>query len=149
MSNAPLDENDFEDFLDRQGADPARWPPAAHAQATALLRSSARARALLAEAQRLEEGLADAFRSVPAPPGLAARILANVSAVPQGGTWTERLAIWMAGTIWRPVGLASLPLILGFALGMGFAPDTADLEAQVLIVLSDTGFANLELGDEP
>ena len=149
MSNAPFDENDFEDFLDRQGADPARWSPAAHSRATALLRSSARARAVLAEAQRLEEVLGDAFPSLPAPPGLAARILAKASEAPQGGTWTERLTIWMAGAIWRPVGLASLPLILGFALGMGFAPGTADLEAQVLIVLSDTGFANLELGDEP
>lgn len=149
MSNAPFDENDFEDFLDRQGADPARWPPAAHSRATALLRSSARARALLAEAQRLEEALGDAFPWAQAPPGLAARILAKVSEAPQGGAWSERLATWMAGAIWRPVGLASLPLILGFATGMSFAPDTVDLEAQVLIALSDTGFANLELGDEP
>lgn len=149
MSNAPFNENYFQDFLDRQGADPDRWPPAAHEQATALLRSSARARALFAEAQRLEEVLGDAFPSLPAPPGLAARILATVSEAPQAGTWTERLATWMAGAIWRPVGLASLPLLLGFALGMSFTPDTADLEAQVLIALSDTGFANLELGDEP
>ena len=34
---------------------------------------------------------------------------------------------------WRPVGAACVPLALGFALGLGGAEDTADLEDSVLV----------------
>ena len=67
----------------------------------------------------------------------------------EGNVWAEGLAAWLAERLWRPVGLACAPLLVGLAMGMGFADDTQALQAQMLIAFSENGFAHMELGDEP
>ena len=69
-----MTENDFEDLLDRRGADLASWPEQAAAEA--LLARSGAARAMLKQAQELATLLDDAFLAV-APVGLKTRILAE------------------------------------------------------------------------
>ena len=218
MSNAPFDESDFEDLLDRQGADPARWPLAERTRANALLQASPQAQALLAEAQRLAEALDQAFPPMPVPAALESRILAGISrpsaeavqggafsrgargdtprkkrafsggarggtphmeGVLSGGTqeetprmesalsggrdtprmesaatdwgknWAEWLAAWLMARLWRPVGIACAPFLIGFAMGMGFVEDPSDLDEQILIAFSEAGVASMELGDVP
>ena len=170
MNNAPFGEKDLENLLDRRGTDAARWPAAVRPYAAALLEASPRARALLAEARRLEQALDEAFPQTSAPAGLEARILAETSRRPaeanretighpvsanaapeasEGNVWAEGLAAWLAERLWRPVGLACAPLLVGLAMGMGFADDTQALQAQMLIAFSENGFAHMELGDEP
>ena len=175
MSNAPFDESDFENLLDRQGADPARWPAAERTRANALLQASPQAQALLAEAQRLAEALDQAFPPMPAPAALESRILAGIShpsaeavqggafsrgargdtprmkraAADQGENWAEWLAAWLMARLWRPVGIACAPFLIGFAMGMGFVEDTSDLDEQILIAFSEAGVASMELGDAP
>ena len=205
MSNAPFDESDFENLLDRQGADPARWPPAERVRASALLQASPQAQALLAEAQQLAEALDQAFPPMPAPAGLESRILAGISrpsseeirggafsggarggtprmerafsrgargdaphmerafsegareetprmeraAADRGEDWAEWLAAWLMARLWRPVGIACAPFLIGFAMGMGFVEDTSDLDGQMLIAFSEAGVASMELGDTP
>lgn len=158
MGNAPFDESDFENLLDCQGADPARWPAAERTRANALLQASPQAQALLAEAQRLGETLDQAFPPMPAPAALESRILAGISrpsaeavegATDQGEDWAEWLAAWLMARLWRPAGIACAPFLIGFAMGMGFVEDTADLDEQMLIAFSEAGVASMELGDAP
>ncbi len=138
----PIDINDFEDALDRHGADSSLWPETVRIRATALLESSARARDLLAEAKRLQQALSDALPTVPAPPGLKTRILANL---PRRDPWLE----WLTMKRWRLVALACVPLALGFAVGLNVVEDTASWEDRVLVAFSETEFAEFELpGDE-
>ena len=137
--NHSINDADFEDALDRHGADPARWPEPLRAQLSAWLDTSPSAQASFAEARRLEEELAATFATVPVPLGLKTRILARVS---PREPWLD----WLTKQIWRPVGLACVPLALGFALGMGVADDTGDLEDSVLVAFSDpTDFVDTDL----
>lgn len=141
MPNAtPLQNADLDELLSRHGAKPSRWPAEARAPAEALLRNSASARALVAEAERLERGL-DAMPTHPVPIGLRTRILAN--ARPQDA-WLR----WLTTSLWRPASLACLPLLLGIALGANVAGDTGDLEDRVLVAFSAGAFADDALIDE-
>ena len=74
---------DFQDALDRFGADLGRWPAVERALGEALLRSDPSLGALVAEARRLKALVASA-PPVRAPAGLADRIvrLAAASAPP-------------------------------------------------------------------
>ncbi|WP_346908238.1 hypothetical protein [uncultured Roseibium sp.] len=70
--------SDFQERVDRHGADLARWSPEDVAPARALLGQSERARQLLREADELS-ALFKASSQVKAPSGLADRILARLS----------------------------------------------------------------------
>lgn len=143
MNEVPLAETDFEELLDRLGADLPSWPAPLQAQANALLARSAMARELLAEAERLQSAF-DALPTPALPPGLRNRIVASAARRPG---WFD----WLTVSTWRPASLACIPLLLGFAVGAGFADDTADLEESVLVAFTDTAFADYmgyELGDD-
>lgn len=66
---------DFQDALDRFGADLSRWPTAQRTLGEAMLRTEPSARAMLDEARRLRALLAGAPSHVSAPRGLADRIM--------------------------------------------------------------------------
>lgn len=138
-----MDQDAFESALDRYGPELRRWPDAAAAQASSLIDSSARARALLAEARELESALDDALTAGPAPFGLETRLLANL---PRREAWIE----WLTIKTWRPVCLAFVPLLAGFGIGVNFAEDPADFEQDALVALFDPGeISRLALpGDE-
>ena len=148
-----MDIETLEDALDRHGPDVDRWPDAHAAEARSLVESSARARDLLAEARELDAALLDVLSNVPAPLGLKTRILANL---PEREAWLE----WFGVKAWRPVGLALVPLLVGFSVGVNVAAvgsDTAeyaeDTENDVLLALFDPDeLARFELpgaGNEP
>lgn len=137
MSNKPFSEREFEDLLDRHGADLAHWPQRDQGPAKTLLEDSPTAQALLADARQLQAAL----QTLPAPTtpvGLHGRIVAN--AQPRLA-WLD----WLTTNAWRPASLACVPLLLGFVLGSGVAEDTADLEDSVLVAFADADFADYEL----
>lgn len=128
-----MDDDTFEQSLDRFGPDLERWPdPQANAART-LLQCSASARKLLAEARALDAVLDDLLPFVEAPLGLRSRVLANL---PTRETWFE----WLTITVWRPAALALVPLVLGFGIGLNVAlgATVADsAEDDVLLALFD------------
>ena len=71
---SPASIEDFQDSVDRWGADLATWPEPQRAAALTLLDQSPAARAVLAEARRLRD-LARGAATVSAPRGLVQRIL--------------------------------------------------------------------------
>ena len=125
-----LDVRRFEDLLDRHGVAPADWPTALREQALALLETSVDARRVFDEAQWLSDALDTALTDAPAPLGLKTRIVAKARS---RDPWLD----WFTVRIWRPVALACLPLAAGFAVGINFADDPADLEDQILIAFAD------------
>lgn len=135
----PFGNTELDELLSRHGTQPRNWPAEARPPAQALLRESASARALLAEAERLERALA-AMPTPPVPLGLRTRILAN--ATPRDA-WLQ----WLTTRVWRPASLACLPLLLGIALGANVADDTADLEDSVLVAFSADAFDDAALAD--
>jgi len=123
---------EFEEYLDRYGADIGTWPAALAEPAQMLIERSAVASALHDEAQRTQAMLRDAFTDIE-PIGLKTRILANLEAAP-GRSWLD----WLTGALWRPAALALVPLVLGFALGVNYAPHDNDFEdAVTLLVFAD------------
>jgi hypothetical protein len=70
----------FEEALDRHGPELERWPQGERAAAATFLVTSAAARALHAEARRLQGLLAEVVATAPARPGAAQRILAGIAA---------------------------------------------------------------------
>ena len=123
----------FEDALDRYGHHVQEWPADLRRGAQALLESSPAARALLAEAIRLDAALDAAFAAPAVPAGLGTRIAASAE---RRDLWLEWLVAWLMRP-WRPLGAACTPLLLGFAIGLGGTEDIADLEASVLVAFSD------------
>ncbi|MFL9823534.1 hypothetical protein [Rhodoplanes sp. SY1] len=129
-----MDIDDFEDQVDRWGEDVSAWPEPSRTQALALLKVSAEAREVLAEAKALREALA-VREPVRAPADLADRILAAARATePQrepapshasplrhtesASSWATALAA-LAGAVarpaWRPAVALSACFLLGFA----------------------------------
>ena len=135
----PFGNIELDELLNRHGADPNGWPAEARPRAQALLRNSASAQALLAEAKRLERAL-DAMPTPPLPLGLRTRIIAN--ATPQDA-WLQ----WLTTKLWRPASLACLPLLLGIGFGANVADDTEDLEDSVLVAFSAGAFVDDALAD--
>ena len=134
----PMDIDDFEDSLDRYGADSSQWPETVRSQAPSLLASSTHAQDLLAETKRLDQALNDALPAAPAPLGLKTRILANL---PRRDPWLE----WLRVKTWRPLALACVPLALGFAVGSSVVEDPAGWEERVLVAFSEADLAEFEL----
>ena len=73
-----MDEAQFQDLVDRQGEDLARWPEAIRVEAELLLVTSEAARRILEDAAALRAAFASA-PSIRAPRDLAARILTLAS----------------------------------------------------------------------
>lgn len=135
---------EFEALLDRHGGDRRRWPAAERTRAAALLASSGDATALLRTAERLDVALG-AVLAAPAPPlGLRERIVART---PQRDAWLD----WLANRLWRPVGLAGVPLLLGFAMGAAAVQEAAGpdvpLEDRALVAF-EADFVEYELPAE-
>jgi hypothetical protein len=70
----------FEEALDRYGPELERWPLAERAAAATLLVTDAAARAVHAEAKRLQGLLGSVVSTAPLRPGAAERILAGIAA---------------------------------------------------------------------
>jgi hypothetical protein len=102
----------FAALIEAYGAEPRRWPADRRAWAEDLLRRSAEARALAAEAAALDAALDRAPLAAP-PAALIGRVLA---AAPRA-----RAGHWWLGGFWRPAAGLSAAAILGIGLGV-FGP---------------------------
>ena len=102
---------EFETLLLAHGANPARWPAERRAAAQALLARDEAARALLAEAERLDVVIAAGAAAPAAGGALAARILAGLdAATPERVFGLGRLFAWSGST-------AAAALLAGFLAG--------------------------------
>ena len=138
-----MDDDTFEDLLDRFGPDLDRWSDHHATAARTLLERSAPARELLVEARALATALDELLPFVGAPLGLRARVLANL---PTREAWFE----WLTISVWRPAALALVPLVVGFGVGLnvahGAAASDATAEEDVLLALFDPDeLASLEI----
>jgi uncharacterized membrane protein len=127
-----MDKNTFEAALDRWGSDLSGWPAADRQAAEALLARSNDVRLILETQRRIDAGLsALSERDISAhvQQQIVTRIQARVqAAVAARDADAVRTApaddeswfwSWLTHSVWRPALLAGLPLILGFALGIG------------------------------
>ena len=109
----------FRRLIAAYGADPARWPPGQRPQGEALLARSAKARALLAEAQALDSLLMTDAKPA-ATEQLAAAIIAHATAAPQQRAPAPGWALavdWSLARLWpQALGLAAAA-VLGFVVG--------------------------------
>lgn len=138
---APLDLAAFEALLDRHGGDEARWPGEAREQVKGLLASSAEARAVLQAAKQLDGALPEVLAAPPLAMGLRTRIVAQAS---PRDAWMD----WLASRLWRPVGLACAPLLVGFVVGASTMLESGvdGLEESALVAFT-TDLAADELAD--
>lgn len=112
----------FERLLDAHGADLSRWPDADRAAGERLLAESAEARALVADAERLDRMLRDGLAAGAA----SARLRQAVRDIPlenphkpapvRGWSWSVGLA-WGSG-----FAAVAASAVLGFVVGMAELP---------------------------
>ena len=127
--------DDFNDLLDRCGADPARWPPGAQVAAQRLLMASEPARAAHAALGAAEAALAMTRARDDGPADFAARAML----APQVPHWAS------AAARRRSVSLAvAASLVLSVGLAEGAWGPRSDDPSQVL---SAALFASGESGD--
>jgi len=134
----------FEALIDAYGAEARRWPADRRAGAEALLERSAAARALRADAARLD-GLIAAASVEPAPAHLVGRVLA--AAPRPRANRTASAAGWIARAgagLWKPAMGLAIAAMLGIALGGVVSPfDTNTADA------AEADSVSLEIGSIP
>jgi anti-sigma-K factor RskA len=145
---------EFEAGLDRWGADLARWPPEAAAQAHTRLAADPQARQALAAAAAVD-GYLHGLREDTAPQHLERQILARLerterAAAPASPGTATRMVDWLTQRLWRPALLALVPLFAGFLIGHGSVPlvsTQADAEvvvdAEVAAAMATLAFSDL------
>ena len=121
-----MDENRFEDALDRWGSNLYDWPAEERQAAEALLAQSKNAESLLQAERRIDSALS-MLRQHAVPPGLEQRIHVRLTSAESHGDRGQRKWSWVTASLWRPALLAGLPLVFGFALGLGL-PDLSEQE---------------------
>ena len=99
-------------LYDAYGADAARWPEGERAWAETLVEAGARA--LHAEAARLDAALDRATLAQPSPE-LIASVLMAAPVTP----WRRRLiALWPFGPAWQPASALATACVLGIVAGL-------------------------------
>ena len=140
---------EFENYLDRYGADFDDWP-AAHRNAGVQLAATDESAAQLLAATRLLTTTLGEMTTPEPSASLAERILAATLDEPAPATpapppsLIDRAIDWLTGAVWRPVGLAFVPLVLGFAIGLNVQEDVSDFESEVTML----AFSSDEFFDE-
>ncbi|HEX7037660.1 MAG TPA: hypothetical protein VF210_17960 [Pseudomonadales bacterium] len=135
---------EFEQALDRWGADLERWPAREAEAARALLATDPQARRALDAARAVDAHLA-ALRTHRAPSHLAARIGTRVRAAAAPPDRLERLFGWLTDRLWRPAVLAMLIAGAGYLTGLS-VNDPADpsLTEDVMTLAFSDIYAELE-----
>ncbi len=123
-----MTDDQFEDALDRWGADLNRWPERDARKARRVLAVSRRARRMLTAARSLDEQL-QGLRDHVAPAHLESRIMARLNTDGDPG-WALP---WIVRGRWRPALLALAIGAGGFLLGLtAAAPENPDLTEEVM-----------------
>ncbi len=101
-------------MLDAYGADAARWPEGERAWAEALVEADGDARALRAEAGRLDAALDCATLTEP-----SSELMADVLMAAPVTPWRRRLiALWPFGPAWQPASALATACVLGIVAGL-------------------------------
>lgn len=116
-----MDEREFEALLDCHGPTLEKWPNHVVAEATALLSKSPQVKQAYDQAMKLEQ-LLSSLMLVPETRDLKPEILDVVAQDVQPVPWIE----WLTGGLWKPAMAATVPLLLGFAVG--FATTSSDMK---------------------
>jgi hypothetical protein len=128
--------NTFTEAMDSHGPDIDSWPLPLREPAALFLAQSAQAERLLLEARTLET-LLQRLQVEPAATGLSTRIVASLPV----DRW-QRTADWFTSNLWRPLLVATAPLVLGFLIGV-LQQDVSSLRDQLLAEeLSQMVFSN-------
>lgn len=131
---------EFDQALDRWGADLDQWPGAAAERGRACLAASPDARRSLAAARQVDAYLQGLARGA-APPHLAARIVASVPR-PDG---VERLLDWFTARLWRPAVLALAVTVGGYLAGASIdQPVDTELADAVMSLAFNDLYAELD-----
>ncbi len=123
-----MTDDEFEDALDRWGADLNRWPEREAGKARRVLAVSRRARRMLTAARSLDEQLRGLRDHAP-PAYLEPRIMARLDTNGVPG-WVFP---WIVRGRWRPALLALAVGAGGFLLGQSVAgPEYSELTEEVM-----------------
>lgn len=138
--------DELQQHLDRLGSRLDTWPAPRAAQAHALIDRSEHARAMLRDAQALDEVLRPPPALVVDHGALERRILHNL---PERDPW-QAVIDWLAISFWRPTVIAALPLLCGFALGFALPQSGEDqfYEDLATLAFDDPFAAYPEFNDE-
>jgi anti-sigma-K factor RskA len=110
-------------FLDRHGADPARWPAHERAAAERLIASDADARDVFEEAQRLDTALARHGQAIQPDGAAVARVTARLAGpLPRQKRPFWRLPTvlldWQFAPAWPRMAALACCAVIGFAIGI-------------------------------
>jgi len=155
MARHEMTEAEFAALLDQHGGDRTHWPAADAKRADDLLGRSAAARRELAAARAVDHWLTDQRAHV-APAALADSILERVQraeAMAATGTRPDPLDSafrWLTARLWRPVLVAALPVLAGFAIGVALPTDTdTELASQIGTLAFVDIYEELNDADKP
>lgn len=120
----------LEELIDRRGPDLDNWENQSDLeQALVLLQSSVAARAILRNAQTVNDLVPKALY-VPFPKGLEQRIIRAIAVMkPLPRTWQQICSNWLL----KPA-LALVPLALGFVIGFSQADHSTIIEDEITTV---------------
>jgi len=143
-----MNDAELQELLDRYGSDTAKWPTPEASSAARLLAESGPARAQF-DAARTLDGWLDGLRQHRAPAGLAATIMARI----ERRDPADRLLAWLTGRLWRPILVAALPVVAGFAIGFGLPQeadtDNTDLAGQIGALAFTDIYQELDDAEQP
>jgi len=136
--------DEFEEGLDRWGADLTRWPADAAARARACLAGTAEARRQFAAAARLDDQLRT-LAAHQAPAWLATRIAARTAAAGR----LDRLLQWFGARLWRPALLAVAVTAAGYVTGLAVREPLSAVDSALAEDVMSLAFEDLyaELDD--
>jgi len=131
-------------FLDSHGADPAHWPEAHRAATERLIASNAQARAIFAQAQRLDALLTQAHDAGAEDAAAATRVLARLTVLPRQKRpfwhWPLVLLDWQFAPAWPRVAALAGCAAIGFMVGIAGLDRTLDrLDPPSVVASRDIG----------
>jgi hypothetical protein len=135
----------FQLFLDRHGADPARWPDAERAAVKRLIARDTLAHAAFEAARRLDDALARRLRTAQGDDASAARIMARLSTpLPRQKVPFWRLPgillDWQFAPAWPRVAALACCAAIGFGIGLAGLDRPFDrLDAPFSVASRDLG----------
>ena len=120
---------EFENHLDRYGANIDNWPKELSKAGLLLINSDSKDARKLHESAKHMEKILDGFKQLPASDGLKKSILNRIrfqSPATLDNRLSDYFAQWIMGAVWRPTLCAIVPLVLGFSAGLSNIGESID-----------------------
>lgn len=145
----------FQDLLDRHGADLGRWPREERTQAEHLVADNAEARAALTQARRLDAALSRLIDKQDADDAAVMRVVAKLNARPLP---RQKVPLWRLPAVlldlqfapaWPRVAALCACAVLGFYIGISGLDRRIDRFDGSFAASSDADFGSLVFEPEP